>query len=84
MGIGESVVWQDQKIALCQASVLLILKGKHIWCKEERKSLLRDQQDFSIAILSFAEKLQKPVFFSLFNSQRCSLPQLHVSTDLKF
>lgn len=33
MGIGESVVRQDQKIALCQTTVILILKGKHIWCK---------------------------------------------------
>ena len=32
-GIGESVVRQDQKIALCQTTVILIVKGKHIWCK---------------------------------------------------
>lgn len=35
MGIGESVVRQDQKITLCQATVILILKGKHIWCKRK-------------------------------------------------
>ena len=34
-GIGESVVRQDQKIALCQTTVILILKGKHIWCKRK-------------------------------------------------
>lgn len=39
MGIGESVVRQDSKIALCQTTVILILKEKHIWCK--RKSLLQ-------------------------------------------
>lgn len=35
MGIGESVERQDQKITLCQATVILILKGKHIWCKRK-------------------------------------------------
>lgn len=35
MGIGESVVRQDQKIALCQTTVILILKGKHVWCKRK-------------------------------------------------
>lgn len=35
MGIGESVGRQDQKIARCQTTVSLFLKGKHIWC--ERK-----------------------------------------------
>lgn len=35
MGIGESVVRQDQKIARCQTTVILILKGKHIWYKRK-------------------------------------------------
>lgn len=33
MGIGESVVRQDQKITRCQTTVILILKEKHIGWK---------------------------------------------------
>lgn len=59
MGIGESVKRQDQKIALCQTTVILILKGKHICCK--RKGSGEESAPESMGFFHWqllAEKLQ--------------------------
>lgn len=66
MGIGESVVRQDQKIALCQTTELLFWfwKGNIFGTRGKKagKSLLRTQLDFSTGRVLFAEKLKRHIF----------------------
>lgn len=75
MGIGESVVWQDQKIALCTDNCYFDSERETYLVQEERKrGRVCSGLDgiFPLVDMLFAKKLKR-LFFSFFflNLQRC-------------